>query len=164
MPLPIRSAATLALTIFLLVCDRADATTGSKSQNRAEFSGQVGRVGSMKPVCLSAFAPFLIIFLLVQIWMFDTFCGNVSKKVHFYIVRARISCEYQKSAAQCEESERSCCVHSLKLRISTLTSKCNIPDVAEADRQNRGSGPNAPSPGAAHASPVTPVTHKCCIK
>lgn len=104
-------------------------------QNRAEFSGQVGRVGSIQPVCLSSFVP---------LFNFLSLGPNM--------------------AAQCEESERSCCLPSLKLRSSTLTSKCNIPNVAAADRRNRGSGPNAPSPGAAHPSPVTPVTHNCCIK
>lgn len=59
------------------------------------------------------------------------------------------------------EDKRSCCIHTLKLWISTLTHKCDIPTltVAKADRQNQGSGTTAHSLRAVHACSLTCITN-----
>lgn len=69
--------------------------------------------------------------------------------------------DVQPRSSYLPEDKRSCCIHTLKLWISTLTHKCHIPTftVAKADRQNQGSGTTAHSLRAVSSCSLTCITN-----
>lgn len=69
--------------------------------------------------------------------------------------------DVQPRSSYLPEDKRSCCIHTLKLWISTLTHKCDIPTftVVKADGQNQGSGTTAHSLRAVHACSLTCITN-----